>query len=236
MLVERENQILNIIEKFNGNNIEFIIVGGYAVSALSVHRFSVDCDIVIQKSQIGKVEELLKSDSFKQKVKKSGFDKIYGGEFVSFIKHSDKLPVTIDLLVNGLTSRSTEATWGFNYILDTSIQTNIIGFEKTVSCKTPSKELLLATKIHAARKTDIRDIIMLSENSDKNICLEHVKRGNIVKLKNQIGSILKTLSDKNLPDSLRGVFMLQKQVDREIEHAKHFMNFIYERIEGEKMS
>ncbi len=43
--INRENQIFDILSKIIGNDIELIIVGGYAVSAFS-HRFSVDADII----------------------------------------------------------------------------------------------------------------------------------------------------------------------------------------------
>jgi len=45
----RENEILRIIKSFVKSKLEFILVGGYAVSALARQRFSVDCDVVIPK-------------------------------------------------------------------------------------------------------------------------------------------------------------------------------------------
>ncbi len=230
MLVDRENEIFNFLDRLAGSGIDFIVVGGYAVSALSRHRFSVDCDIVIHKENFDKIKNVLVGEGFKENTRKTGFDKTYGGEFANFIKKINKLPVTIDLLINGLTSRSTEAAWGFDYILKNSITAKIVGSQRSVSCKTPEKELLLAMKIHSARRTDIRDIIMLLENSDLLKVFEHIRRGNIESLKKNIGVIENALSDSKLPDSIKGVFSLQKRVDKEIEQTKNLIPKLSQRL------
>ena len=57
--VERENEILKIIQGLVDADLEFIVVGGYAVSSLARHRFSVDCDIVIPKELLDEFEKFL---------------------------------------------------------------------------------------------------------------------------------------------------------------------------------
>lgn len=47
-LINKENKIFETLEELTKNNLEFIMVGGYAVSSYK-HRFSIDADIVIQK-------------------------------------------------------------------------------------------------------------------------------------------------------------------------------------------
>jgi hypothetical protein len=44
--IKRENGILRIIKGMTEAELDFVVVGGYAVSALAKHRFPVDCDIV----------------------------------------------------------------------------------------------------------------------------------------------------------------------------------------------
>ena len=46
-LIKKENEIFDILQKFIEEKLDFIIVGGYAVSSFK-HRFSVDADIVIK--------------------------------------------------------------------------------------------------------------------------------------------------------------------------------------------
>ena len=125
-LVERENEILKAIRRMKEAELDFIIVGGYAVSALARHRYSVDCDVVITKEQLEKCEDLLKKEGFTKDIEKSGFDKEYGGEFVSYKKKIKNLPLTIDLLINNLVCRNTGAEWSFNYIKKYSIEENLL--------------------------------------------------------------------------------------------------------------
>ena len=231
-LVERENEILRTIGRMIEAELDFIIVGGYAVSALARHRYSVDCDVVITKEQLEKFEDLLKKEGFAKDIEKSGFDKEYAGEFASYKKKIQNLPLTIDLLINSLVCRNTGAAWSFNYIKKYSIEENITGLETFVRCKTSEKELLIAFKIHSARKTDVRDIVMLRENLDFHKVLLHLRRGDIETLKLQMKKIINTLEDRNLVDSLKGVFILTVDVERQIETTKKLIKNLLENIQA----
>ncbi len=56
-LIERENEIIGVMEKIK--DLDVILVGGYAVSSLTVHRHSVDCEFVVSKSA-GEIKAILK--------------------------------------------------------------------------------------------------------------------------------------------------------------------------------
>jgi len=228
--VERENEILKTIKSMVEARLDFIVVGGYAVSALARHRFSVDCDVVISKERLGKFEEVLERDGFVKHVERAGFDETYAGEFVSYEKKVAGLPVTIDLLVNSLVCRATEASWGYDYIKKHSIEANIPGLEASVSCRIPEKELLIAFKIHSGRRADVRDTVMLKENADLEKVLKHLRRDNIAGLKDQIKRITVALEDKSLVDSLKGVFTLTVDIKREIERTRKFINVILKNL------
>lgn len=103
--VARENEILRMIDLFGASNIEFVLVGGYAVSAIGRHRFSVDCDLVTSKLDLPRFERILADEGYTKNVERRGFDEVYGGEFVSFGKKINGFPVTVDLLVESLVSR-----------------------------------------------------------------------------------------------------------------------------------
>ncbi len=220
-LVERENEIINIIKKIVRKKLNFVLVGGYAVSGLARHRFSVDCDIVIPKTQMKKFAEFLKGDGYGKHAKKEDFDKTYGGMFVSYKKDIDELPVTVDLLVGALVSRRTGASWSFEYIKKHSVTANIVGVEKSVVCRIPERELLIALKIHSGRRTDLRDLIVLNEGADWIKVATHLKRGDMKLLKAQIVSMSKMLDDRNLVDSLKGVFGLDTDVKNQIVEMKN---------------
>ena len=61
---------------------------------------------------------------------------------------------------------------------------------------------------------------MLGENAVRSKMLKHLKRGDEPKLKDQTAAVLRALGDKNLVDSLKGVFTIDAAVVKLIENAK----------------
>ena len=224
--VKRENDILESISRMVEAGLDFIVVGGYAVSSLARHRFSVDCDIVVSKERLGDFEKLLEREGYKKHIQKNGLDETYGGEFVNYRKYVAGLPVTIDFLVNSLACRATGGAWSFEYIKNHSIKANIPSLGSPVTCNIPEKELLIAFKIHSGRRVDVRDVVMLTENSDSGKVLNHLRRGDTEALKNQVNKILSALEDENLMNSLKGVFTLTVDVKRQIRNTKKFIDAI----------
>lgn len=225
--LNREKETLKMLKRLIQERLDFIVVGDYAVSALARHRFSVDCDVVVPKRELAKLEEILNKEGFEKHVRKAGFDETYGGEFISYKKSVSGLPVTIDLLVGSLVCRATGASWSFDYIKKHSTEATVTGIETSASCRIPERELLIAFKIHSARRTDIRDIIMMRENADREKVLKHVKKGKQETLEEQIQRIIKALEDPNLVDSLKGVFVLTTDVKKQIESTQKDMETIF---------
>jgi len=224
--VKRENEILRVLKRLTQKKLDFIVVGGYAVSGLAKHRFSVDCDIVVPKRELKEFEEVLEEEGFKRHVRKTGFDEIYAGEFVSYRKEVNELPVTVDILVRSLVCRATGAAWSFDYIKKNSIEANITGIETSVICRISERELLIAFKIHSARRADIRDVVMLREEANFDKVLKHIKKGREEALKGQLQKIREALEDPNLVDSLKGVFALGTDVKKQIENTRKDMEAI----------
>jgi len=228
--VKRENEIFLTLNRFVEEELDFVVVGGYAVSGLGKHRFSVDCDVVISKNEVGKTEELLQRIGFERNVEKTGFDETYAGEFLSYKKKVGELSVTFDLLVGSLVCRTTGAAWSFDYIKKFSVQVAIAGIETVANCRIPEKELMIAFKIHSARRTDVRDIIMMIENADLDKVLTHLNRGKTELLKTQVSNIMEMLNDVKLIDSLKGVFRLTVDVKKQIEGTRKNMESLLKRI------
>lgn len=216
-LIERESEILRILGRLKATS--FIVVGGYAVSSLTVHRFSVDCDIVVSAA-LGKITSILKEEGYTLQTKKEGFDVLYGGRFERYVKKINKTSVSVDVLVNSLVSRGTDASWSFDYIRKHSVISEI--GTPPVRFIVPERELLVAMKIHSGRGTDIRDIIMLREGCDKEKVVGHLARGNTQLLRERIQRLLDTLGDEKLVDSLKGVFRLKRDVEMDIEKTRIF--------------
>ena len=58
MLPLREKEIFETLRRME--KFKFVIIGGYAVNAYTLPRFSVDCDIVVKdKEELRDIEEAL---------------------------------------------------------------------------------------------------------------------------------------------------------------------------------
>ncbi|MHA1144208.1 MAG: hypothetical protein ACTSRW_05680 [Candidatus Helarchaeota archaeon] len=227
---EREGEIIKTLQKLTEKNFKFIVVGGYAVSGLARHRFSVDCDIILSKRDSKTLKNFLEGLGFKEIVRKKGFDKKYGGEFISYKKEIEHLPITIDVMIDSLVCRNTDAVWTHNYILEHSLATTISGLMGSVICTTPEKELMIAFKIHSGRKTDIRDIIALNEGVSLEKIMSHCRRGSPEKFRTQLEMIINRLKDQSLTNSLKGVFSLKTDVEKEIEKTRMLIKSIFKEI------
>ena len=203
--IKRENEILRILKLFKGLNL--IVVGGYAVDAYTVHRFSVDLDIVIKKEDLRKFEKTLVKEGYSLETSKKGFDTTYSGEFRRYMKDVGG-KVDMDLLIESLVSRTTNASWSFDFLKKNSSKRLIKGFTENVEAFVLSKEMLIAAKLHSGRVTDLRDITMLNIDLEQEKILSLLSRGDMRIVANIINRFIEHLNDKNFIDSLKGVFSI----------------------------
>jgi hypothetical protein len=205
--IQRENEIFDILKRLQDNQVDFILVGGYAVSSFK-HRFSVDADIVVSESELKKIIDILEQKGFKP-FKSMDIQNMYSGKFKSFVK-SFEMPVTVDLLINSISSRQTGASWSFELFRENCMKKDIVGIEKSINSNVPVKELLIATKLHSCRLTDIRDVVAICDKTDINKIKEFTLRGELSKLKENMIRFKELVKDKNFADSFKGVFSLEK--------------------------
>ena len=218
--IERENEIFNVLNKFNDAELKYVLVGGYAVSAY-MHRFSVDADICIDKKDLPSFKGVLKNRNF-QLIKRRDLDNAYKGEFECYAKKVE-LPVTFDLMIGSIASRQTDASVGFSQLFTNSVVKKITGIEKTVNARIPSKEMLIALKIHAARLTDARDIVALCKDINFDLVSKFTNIGNDKKLQNNLNTLISYFKSENFKDSFKGVFSIEKLPSSNIENAVKLM-------------
>ena len=193
--------------------MNFIVVGGYAVSAFK-HRFSVDADIVIQSQNIKSFEEILKKQGFKKTISKD-LENIYTSKFIRYEKDN----ASVDLLIDALASRSTNASFSYKLLLDNSQKKRIIGIEKEVSAKIPIKELLIVMKIHSGRLTDFRDIAALAKDTNLSLIKKVLFIGDLEKVNENLKKLNLVVNDKNFVDSFKGVF-IEKRFDIDFKQVE----------------
>lgn len=212
-LIKRENNIFAILQKFIDEKLEFIIVGGYAISSFK-HRFSVDADIVIQNKDLDKFEKILKKENFKPTISKE-LNNLYSSKFIRYSKDN----TSIDIMIDALASRTTNASFSYNLLLNNSSRRKIIGIEKEISAMVPCREMLIITKLHSGRLTDFRDIAALAKNSDLAVVKRMLFVGDIDSLSKQLKELNKTVNNSKFQDSFKGVF-IEKKFDIDFEKVK----------------
>lgn len=211
-LIKKENAIFSVLQKFIDANLDFIIVGGYAVSAFK-HRFSVDADIVVQSQDLDKFESVLKKEGFKKTTEKE-LENMYSSRFIRY----EKDLASVDMLIDALASRSTNASFSYKILADNSTKRKIIGIEKEVTAQVPIKEMLIVTKLHSGRLTDFRDIAALAKGTNLEIIRKFLFIGDLNVVEKNQEKLEKTTKDKNFIDSFKGVF-IEKKFDVDIEQV-----------------
>ncbi len=222
-LLEREKEVLRLIELFIENNFKFIVIGGYAISTYK-KRFSIDLDVVIQEDDFLNFEELLAKEGYALSYEKE-VALLYGENFKRFRKRMNGLPVDVDLLINGLVSRTTDATWSFEKILQNSQKRELDNLEFL----TPARELLISMKMHSGRLSDVRDIVALMP-CDKNKLKEFLSRGNLRNLKDSIKKQALFIEKPQFDDSYKGVFGIRAYNQQEIESARKLFSDLLKEI------
>ena len=205
--IERENTIFEILQAFVDADLDFVLVGGYAISAYK-HRFSVDADIVMGAEDKPKFEEILEKKGLVKTVVKD-LDHLYAPEFVRY-ERKTKLPVSIDLLIGGIGSRTTAASFSFEQLKEHSEKKKIIGTEKEVIAQVPKREVLIVLKLHSGRLTDFRDIAALTKKINLEIIESMIWRGKTEIVKGNIAKLISLLDKKEFMDSFKGVFIEKK--------------------------
>ena len=206
MLQLREKEIFETLKKMS--KLSFVIIGGYAVNAYTLPRFSVDCDIVVKdKEELKEIEEtLVKFGYVKEENNKDKTS--YYGDFSRLEKDlGNNIKVSIDILIKEVLDRQTNATFSADWIFENSEIRTLRGKTITEELKLRiiNLDALFVLKFVSCRLTDIRDIYMLAPNVKnkewvkKEISKKYDFDRLFLKVKEKITS-------KQFKDSLQGVY------------------------------
>jgi hypothetical protein len=218
-LLGREQEVIKILNLFLDKKLDFVVVGGYAISTYK-KRFSIDLDIVVKEEDIEKFEKILEKDGYVLHYEKE-IALLYGENFKRFRKSMKNLPVDVDLLINGLVCRATDATWGLDYIKRHSVKRKLSNSEFL----TPEKELLIAMKLHSGRLSDIRDVVALMP-CDFEKLKKHLQKGDVEKLKESIKKQFDFLNKPQFDDSFKGIFGPYSFNEKDVLAAKELIRDI----------
>ncbi len=226
--VSRENAVFEILQAFLDAGLDFVVVGGYGVSAFQ-HRYSIDADLLVRGKDLPEFSRVLENRGFGKTLSRN-VGSVYGGVFQRWTK-KEGLPVFVDLLANALVVRQTGAAWSFDFVSAVSRKRLIQGLEKQVKAPVPEREWLIAAKLHSARLTDVRDAAALM-NADSNAAFEEkivfhalqgLQGGGVdggKKLAERIRFAEKELGKKQFADSFKGVFETKDFDEKNIQTLK----------------
>ncbi|MEK6973405.1 MAG: hypothetical protein AABW72_05180 [archaeon] len=202
-LQKREKQILEILQKLPKN--EFSLIGGYAVNAYTLPRFSIDCDLVLKDNKAGKkVSDFLIKEGFF--IEHKGDTGNYKGNFIR-MKKENEVKISFDLLIGEVLDRITGISIPATLIFKNSKVMEITGKANPIKAKARivEPELLFLMKCITGRKSDIRDILMLAA-----IKLDKGKIGELNKgikvPKEKITEIKAKINEKQFKNALEGVY------------------------------
>ena len=206
LLQLREKEIFNTLKKLA--KTDFVIIGGYAVNAYTLPRFSVDCDIVTkEKSELEKIEKELFESGYSAKDTYK-VDSPYHGEFMRYEKVLEhNFNVSVDIFFKDILDRQTNASFRADWVF----QNSGIGLLRGKTIKEDLKlriinlDALVVMKMISCRITDIRDVFMLFPNVKD---IEWIKNEVSVmhNFNDRIAKVKKEISSEQFRDNLQGIY------------------------------
>jgi len=223
LLQLREKEIFDTLKKIK--NQKFAVIGGYAVNAYTLPRFSVDCDIVTKNK--AKTAEIAKElDKLGYGIAKDTDFGPYSGDFLRYEKAIKKnFIVSFDILIKNVYDRQTKAMFSAEWVFKNSALRALKG--KTITgelkLRIVNPEALVVMKFVACRNTDIRDIFML---------MPQVKNPEWVKgevseradFKDRFLKVKSKITSQQFKDNLQGVY---GYIDKKLfeRHSKAILEY-----------
>lgn len=205
---ERSETLIQVLKDLNHSDIDFVLVGGYAVSQFET-RFSTDLDLVIAPDDYDELVTFLHAQEFERETELEvpPNETRYNREIDLFTRSTGLVhPVGVDVLVNGLGCRQTEAEWSFDYLHEHSTETEISGGTRSTTARAASGEILVAVKLHSARKTDLVDVLAAVPKIDFTDVEAHLHRGDEDALQTQLRDTTAFIEDGGLDHRFKSMF------------------------------
>ena len=201
----REKEVFETLKKIKKN--KFAVIGGYAINAYTLPRFSVDCDIVVEdNAEIKRIEKVLEKSGYK-KENKSNIN-LYYGDFVRYGKEVyQNFGVSFDILISNVFDRHTKANFSAKWIFENSLMRLVKGktITKQLKMRVINIDALIVMKFISCRTADIRDVFMLMPQAkDVNWIKKEISKR--YEFKNRFGKIKDKITSAEFKNNLQGVY------------------------------
>jgi hypothetical protein len=226
-LPEREDELLTTLQAITDAELPYVLVGGWAVTAFN-QRFSTDVDLVVPESALTEYDTFLADHGY-DRANEYETSALSEGRFIQYTKDVGN-PVSVELMVNALRCRQTDAEWSYRY-LDQHSQPATVGQTLTVDTRIPESELLVAIKLHSGRLTDVRDVVAAATNADFDRVETHLHRGDPAAINSQLEHMVEQLTDESFADAFKGEFQQNTLPEDDIERVRTFLDEQQENLE-----
>ncbi len=197
-LTSREEEIFRLLELIRSGNIDCVVIGGYAVNAYNIHRYSVDLDLIVPGRSLRAIGNLLENEGYRVKSRSR--------RMLEYVRQVSGHNVSAELFIDNLTCRQTEGVWSYDLARKNAASRRIVGTMGFTQSLVPRKELLIAMKLHSCRAPDLRDVVMLSEDVEWESVGRFADTGVKKKVLGQIDAAMTTISQMKLSSDLRSEF------------------------------
>lgn len=222
---DRSEALIGVLEEMEDSGIESVLVGGYAVSQFDT-RFSTDLDLVVAFDDRDGVVSFLNERGFERTdelavpPEKTDLDRqVEQYELSEGLPH----PIGVDILVNGLGSRQTGAEWSFEYLREHSTTTTISGGTRATRARAAVGEVLVATKLHSGRKTDLADVLAMLPSVDLDAVESHLHRGDPDALRAQLANAQAYIEGGGLDHRFKSMFGRSATSEEHIQALIEFL-------------
>lgn len=222
---ERSEALIEVLEDLQGSDIDFVLVGGYAVSQFET-RFSTDLDLVIAPEEYDDVVAFLEEHDFERRdeLEVPPEETIYNREIELFERTEGLVhPVGVDVLVNGLGCRQTNAEWSFGYLREHSTERTISGGSRSTTARTADGEVLVAAKLHSGRPTDLADVLAAVPEIDFETVATHLHRGDEEALRSQLAEAREFIESNGLDHRFKSLFGQSASSQDDVEALVDFL-------------
>lgn len=160
-LLERERALYSSLEGISSDGV--VVIGGYAVSARSVPRYSHDIDLVIDEAALLPIQSFLAGRGFRRTRQRAGIEQNFGGTWERW--EGSKGGPTVDLLARSVQDRDFKVPMPFERVARGAEVLPLRGLHaSTVALPVASNEVLVALKLQPLRDKDMGDIACLADS------------------------------------------------------------------------
>jgi len=219
---DRSNALVDLLDELSEREESFVLVGGYAVSSFNT-RFSTDLDVVVAPDDTQSFETFLESNGF-ERIARQEKHWEYATAVIEYEKRpAPNRPIGVDLLVNGLGCRQTEAQWSFEYLRGHSSERQIHGQSNSTTARVVDGSVLAAAKLHSGRATDIRDVVAIAEDVDLDDVTAHLRRGDGEALCQQLVRGRETLDGDDFKHGFRSDFGASEVKAETVQRLRRYL-------------